>query len=126
METKENLLRNFNNAFANADIELLSSCFTDDISWNVIGELPINGKDDFLNAFTCMLDHKTEEMKIYNIIVSGQQGVVDGTMTIVDPTGKRKTYEYCDLYRFSDAEENKIQDIKSFVLEPKKEMQHIL
>ncbi|MEL7833170.1 nuclear transport factor 2 family protein [Fodinibius sp. Rm-B-1B1-1] len=112
MSTKEQFLRDFNNAFANSDIDYISKFVADDIQWIIKGDDAIIGKSNFTTALKEMKADEPFELSIDNIIIHKNKGIVEGSMS--SPDGK--TYAFCDSYVFSDTDVPMINKMTSYVI----------
>lgn len=112
MSTKEQFLRDLNNAFANNDIDYISKFVADDIQWTIKGENTIMGKDNFTNALEEMKSDEPYKLSIDDIIIHKNKGIVEGSMS--SPDGK--TYAFCDIYVFVDTDVPMINKMTSYVI----------
>lgn len=58
------------------------------------------------------------KFEIDTIVTGGLDAAVKGTMTM-PKAGSGKTYAFCDFYRLNNAEESKVREMTSFVIEIK-------
>lgn len=111
---KKELLKEFNIAFAKNDIDLIVEDVTDDVTWNIIGDKRIQGKDDFTVALRQMNHGKAVELHISNIITHGKTASTNGILKF----SHKKSSAFCDVYVFSSAgKDAKIKEITSYVIE---------
>lgn len=99
--------------FASYKLEELEQYFADDIVWNLVGDEPITGKDNFIKALEEMQDNKAVELDIQNVMSHGKVASMYGEMTLSD--GSR--FKFSDFYTFKSAGSNTIQSITSFVIQ---------
>jgi len=116
MSTIEEFLQKFNQAFVQNDINFIIDSTTDDIIWTMIGDKTIRGKEDLAVSMNEMKDASGLEIKIDSTIINGNQAAVDGSMNMEDKDGNRKTYSFCDLYKFRDDGELKIRELRSYII----------
>lgn len=114
MTEKGKFLQKINEAFAKSDTAFIVDNVTNDITWNVMGDQSISGKEDFEKALQQMEQDEPMELTIKNIITHGKSAAVDGVMTI---PGGDKQYAFCDVYTFSGFKEPKIKEMTSYVVE---------
>ncbi len=110
---KMEFLKEFNSAFAKADIKYLSECVTNDITWDNIGEKKTVGKENFLEELEKMKAYSATELVIEKIITHGKEGAASGVMTMQN----KKRYAFSDIYEFNSAAGKKIKSITSYVIE---------
>ena len=110
---KKAFLRDFNMAFARADIPALLAAVTDDFRWEMVGDKVISGKEAFANALESMKQHTARELVLDAIITHGREAAVAGTMVMAD--GKR--FRFADIYTFRGAKGDKIAALTSYVVE---------
>lgn len=116
MTKKAKFLKKFNEAFAKSDTEYIVDHVTDDISWTIVGDSTVEGKDAFIQALKTMESEEPFELEIKNIITHGDSAAVNGTMKSQDGS----SYAFCDIYKFSRYKNPKISAITSYVIELKK------
>ena len=112
MKTKKAFLEQLNEAFAQNDVDFLAEHITDDISWTMVGDFTIKGKEAFINTLEEMKSNTPFELAINNIIIDDHSAGVEGTMTSPEGT----TYAFCDIYTLSGSQHLKIQTLKSYVI----------
>ena len=110
---KKAFLRDFNVAFAQADIPILLAAVTDDFRWEMVGDKVISGKEAFATALEEMKQYTASELTIDTIITHGREAAVSGTMTMED--GKR--FSFADIYTFRGAKGDRIAALTSYVVE---------
>ncbi|HSP40345.1 MAG TPA: nuclear transport factor 2 family protein [Gillisia sp.] len=116
MTTKEDFLRKFNNAFIEHDINYIIDSTTNDILWTMVGDKTIRGKEDLAVAMNEMKDTSGLEISVDTMIIDGDKAAVDGNMSFEDKQGNRKTYGFCDLYKFRNDGELKISEMRSYIV----------
>lgn len=116
MTKTEEFLQKFNQAFVQNDINFIIDSTTDDIIWTMIGDKTIRGRENLAVAMNDMKNSSGLEIKINSTIIDGDQAAVDGSMSMEDKDGNRKTYGFCDLYRFRDDGDLKISELRSYIV----------
>ncbi len=119
MTERENFLRQFNDAFVKNDINFILDSVTDSVSWNMIGDSHIKGKEAVAKAMNKMEGPSELVLKINSIITRDSSAAVDGIMEMKDKEGNIKKYGFCDVYQFSDHKEFKISEMRSYIVEIK-------
>ncbi|PHN04899.1 DNA-binding protein [Flavilitoribacter nigricans DSM 23189 = NBRC 102662] len=112
---KMQFLKDFNIAFARADIDALSAAVTEDIRWNMVGDQLIEGKAGFTAALREMSGEKPKAMSISKVVTHGKAGAVNGQLIMQN--GKK--YAFCDVYEFKSVKGDRIASIDSYVIELK-------
>lgn len=111
---KKALLRDFNVAFAENEVEFILENVSDDVEWTIVGDREILGRDDFATAVEGMTDPDVAALTIDHVITHGATASVDGTLGLDDGS----VYAFCDVYDFSShAKDAKIQTMTSYVIE---------
>lgn len=113
---KKLFLKECNVAFAEGDISFIIDNVSDDITWNIVGDKFIQGKNDFAEALKDMKNKAVVELTIHNIITHGKEGAVNGTLILEN----EEQYAYCDVYQFSGAKGANLKSIQSYVIEIKR------
>lgn len=110
---KMEFLKNFNIAFAKANIDYLTESVTDNIVWDIIGNSTIEGKEKFTEKLEKMKSNKASELILHQILSHGKEGAANGIIKMQD--GKK--YAFSDFYEFNTAKGSKIKSITSYVIE---------
>ncbi len=116
MTSKEEFLRKFNEAFIQNDVNYIIDCTTDDVLWIMVGDRTIRGKEELAVSMNEKKDASGLEIKIGAMIIDGDQAAIDGSMSFEDKDGNRKTYNFCDLYKFRNDGELKISELRSYII----------
>lgn len=116
MSTIEEFLKKFNDAFVQNDINYIIDSTTSDIVWTMVGDKTIRGKEDLAVSMNEMKDTSGLEINVNAMIIDGDQAAVDGTMSFEDKAGNRKTFGFCDLYKFRNEGELKISELRSYII----------
>lgn len=113
MSTKnKDVVARVNAAFAANDTEGFLSCCADDVSWTMVGDETVKGKDDIRKWMTSM-EAAPPHFTVDYVIAEGDMAAAHGDMTMKGTDGKAESYSYCDLYRFSG---DKIAELRAFVI----------
>ena len=110
---KNRFLKQFNTAFAQGDVALLTTSVSEDIIWNIIGLKSISGKTQFVAELGKIDFTENATVLIKRIITHGKEGAVSGE--IVTTNGKQ--FAFCDFYEFSSAKGTLITVIESYNVE---------
>jgi hypothetical protein len=109
---KLKLIRDLTILFASYEVERVKDYFAEDIKWCLVGDVPIKGKDRFIEALYEMSENKAVMLTIHQILNHGKSGAVHGEMRMRDG----KTYGFADFYEFASAGSEKIKAIVSYVI----------
>ncbi|GAA4323322.1 hypothetical protein GCM10023115_51940 [Pontixanthobacter gangjinensis] len=120
MKERDKLIKKLNEAFANCDVEFLAKSVTDDIVWKIIGEKDISGKKEFEKSLDRMKHGGPTEIKVKDIINAGEKSVVEGIVEFYVEPGKKKKYAFCDVYIFSEKDDSKFRELRTYVTQLKK------
>ncbi|MEX0723566.1 MAG: nuclear transport factor 2 family protein [Gracilimonas sp.] len=114
MKTKnQQLLEQFNKAFARSDTDFILQHVSDTIKWTAVGDFSVEGKEDFRKALESMTGEEPYELDIHKIITHGKEAAVNGVIKSKDG----KQYAFCDVYTFSGFKDVKIIEMTSYVME---------
>ena len=116
MNTKEEFLKKFNDAFVQNDINFIVDSTTNDILWTMVGDKTIKGKEDLAIAMNEMKGTSGLKINVDTMIIDGNQAAVDGTMSFEDKDGNRKNYGFCDCYKFREDGDLKISELRSYII----------
>lgn len=117
MTAKEDFLRKFNRAFVENDINFILDSVTDSISWKMMGERSIKGKEAVVEFLNQIEAPAALNLNLQSIIIDGNAAAVDGTMKITDKEGKVRNYGFCDMYELEESENIRIKSLRSYVVE---------
>lgn len=112
------LLSALNYALAGGDFDYILEHVADEIRWEIVGVMVIEGKAALAQAFDSLSMSETRGMELHSIFASSDEGVVHGTMRIRVATGDEHTYAFCDVYRFTRSEEPLLLNLTSYIVMP--------
>lgn len=110
---KNIFLRDFTIAFAKGNIKSVLGQVTGDVRWTVIGDWSIQGKEELVGALEPFMNDKPVELTILHVVTHGKAGAVNGTVKL--KSGKVRAF--CDVYEFSSARGDRVQEITSYVID---------
>lgn len=119
MKDREKLLKKLNDAFASCDTDFLNNSVTDNIIWDIVGEKKISGRKDFEKSLDRMSHGGPTKIIVNEIFSSGNRSVVEGIVEFFVEPGKKKKYAFCDVYIFSDKDESKFTELRTYVAQLK-------
>ena len=117
MKDRETFLNKFNRAFVENDLNFIFDSVTDDVYWEMIGDPVIRGKEALIEEMNKVKQPAEMTVDINSMILDKDKASVYGSMMMKDGEGVEKRFEFCDLYSFSSSEENKIKDLRAFIIE---------
>ena len=115
MKEREELLKRLNQAFADCDTEFLAESVTDDVVWNIIGEKIITGKKDFEKSLDRMRLGGPVKIIVGELILAEEKCVVEGIVEFYVEPGKKIKYAFCDVYIFSNNQDQKFKELRTYV-----------
>ncbi|WP_276483009.1 nuclear transport factor 2 family protein [Paraflavitalea pollutisoli] len=117
MDNKQ-ILNGFLGAFDRNDTEAILSYVTDDMHWDMIGDMTIDGKDALRKFFTDNADMKLVRSTRTHFILQGEEAAITGEVLCRnDKTGKEYHMDYCDVYQM---ENGKIKKMVTYNIDKKK------
>ena len=111
--------KKINEAFANSNTDFIVANVTDDITWTVIGEFTVKGKEEFAAMLKKMEGAQSSDLQFDSIITQGSRAAVSGSLKMRDDSGGEKIYAFCDIYKLDKEEYGKIKEMTSYVAEVK-------
>ncbi|MDQ3255902.1 MAG: nuclear transport factor 2 family protein [Acidobacteriota bacterium] len=114
-EKNKEIVEKVNAALAEGSNESFLSFCAEDVSWTMVGDKTVKGKDAIRQWMASMASESSELPKftIDHVIAEGDFVTAHGDMTMKDKDGKTAPYSFCDIYRFRDG---KIIDLRAFVI----------
>lgn len=109
---KSELIKNLTIFFASYNLSQLVHYFEDNIKWTLVGDAPIVGKDQFINALQKMEQNKAIELTIHGIVTHGKEAAIHGEMLMQDGNH----FGFSDFYVFTSVKANKVKSIMSYVI----------
>lgn len=116
METKE-IIQKVTAAFDASDTEAILGYMADDVSWEMMGDQTISGKDDMRKFLAGMSDMKMVSSTKKHIIVDGDAAAVHGDVQYKGKDGQLMDMYYCDVY---ELENGKVEKMTSYIVDKKK------
>jgi len=111
---RQEVIKAFNQAFADAETEKILDFVTQDFEWIMVGEETYKGKDQVTDALQQMEQNPPAAMHLEAIITHGNMASAHGTIT--DNDGKQ--YSFCDIYEFDGFKPDaKLARLQAFVIQ---------
>ena len=112
---KKKFLRDLNVASVKGDLKFFQAILPDELTWEIVGQANIAGKDNVLKALTRHKLWKSKELVIDAVITHGREASVSGQFVTKDSS----RYSYCDVFKFKSAGSSAIHSIKTFIVKHK-------
>lgn len=115
MENNHKTVLTVNDLFAKHDVEGLLEHFTEDIRWEMVGDMTSEGKDGFRQV---MGNQPVESARteIYGHVAEGNRVWIEGLTECRLKDGNVFNARFVDIYSFRDG---KVNEIKSYIVEQK-------
>jgi uncharacterized protein (TIGR02246 family) len=106
------IVEKVNAAFAQNNPEgFLSQC-ADDVTFTMVGDKTVKGKDA-VRKWMASMGGEAPKFTVQQVIAEGDLATSYGDMTMKEKDGTTASYAYCDIYRFRG---DKIAELKAFVM----------
>lgn len=110
---REAWLRDFNVDFINGDVEATLGYVTEDVTWNLVGEATIEGREGMRSWLEAMAGKKARRVVLENIITHGDTAAINGRYEMESGS----EFAFCDIYEFTGAAADKpIVNYSSYVI----------
>lgn len=113
MENNKAVLLKANEHIVNGEHEAFLSHCTEDVAWDFVGDIVLNGKQAVRNYIDAVYI-KPPDFTVLDLLSEGDRVVAIGVISIEDEHGKSVTSDYCDIWTFRDG---KMAALKAFVSE---------
>jgi len=110
---KIELIKSLTIYFASYNLDQVKNYLDDNMTWTLVGEIPINGKKQFIKALEKMSHNKASELTIHSIITHGKEAAIHGEMLMEDGNN----FGFSDFYEFTSVKANKVKSIVSYVIQ---------
>jgi len=105
-------LIDYHRAIAEGNAEFLADYLADDINWEIVGELKITGKDEFLKVIQTLPTWEMGELRIETVVTHGNEAALAGIAVTEDGT----EVQFCDVYKFKGAKGFELKSVKTFII----------
>lgn len=106
-------LRDFNIAFINGEVDATLEFVTEDVTWNLVGEAKIEGREGMRAWLESMAGKSARRVVLENIITHGDTAAINGMYEMESGS----TFAFCDIYEFTGAAADKpIRNYTSYVI----------
>jgi len=115
----QEIIQSLITAFEKSDTELILSHFTDDITWVMVGDRTLAGKETIREFFTTNPDMEMISSTVDHMVIDDKVGVVNGEVQCKNKAeGITHDMYYCDFYEF---EKDKVKTMTSYMINKKKD-----
>ena len=113
MANPKDIVQRINEAFAENNLEKVLSFCTDDLTWTMVGDTTVRGKDS-IRKWMASMDPQPPKLSIRRTVAEGDVVVAQGDMTMAETkNGPSIPYTFCDIYRFQG---DKVSELTAFVI----------
>ena len=109
---RKEIVHQINEAFAENNLERVLSFCTDDLTWTMVGDTTVRGKDA-IRKWIASMDPQPPQLTIQQTVAEGDFVVTRGDMRMQQKNGPWVPYTFCDIYRF---EGDKVAELTAFVI----------
>jgi ketosteroid isomerase-like protein len=102
-------------AFDDGDTDVFLSFCSDNITWNIIGDMQLKGKNAIKNFMSSMPEEQPQ-FTVKEIVAEDNSSVCYGDMKMKNKEGNLEDYSFCDVYHFSNG---KIAELLTFIVKHK-------
>ena len=116
MQTEnKTIVEKVNAAFDDGNTDAFLSFCTDNITWNIIGDMQLRGKNAIKN-FMNTTPAEQPQFTVKEIVAEDNSAVCYGNMKMKNKEGNWEDYSFCDVYHFSNG---KIAELLTFMVKHK-------
>jgi uncharacterized protein len=111
--SRKETVQRINEAFAENNLERVLSFCTDDLTWTMVGDTTVKGKDA-IRKWMASMDPQPPKFSIQQTVAEGDVVVTRGDMLMAEKkNGPSIPYTFCDIYRFAG---DKVAELTAFVI----------
>ena len=112
-ENRKRIIHGINEGFAENNLEKVLAFCTDDISWTMVGDTTVKGKDA-IRKWMASMNPEPPQLTIQQTVGEGDFVIARGDMVMREKkSGSAIPYTFCDIYRF---EGDKVAELTAFVI----------
>ena len=110
---RKEIVQRINQGFAENNLEKVLSLCKDDLTWTMVGDTTVKGKDA-IRKWMASMDPQPPQFTIQQTVAEGDLVVTRGDMLMQQQkNGPSIPYTFCDIYRF---EGDKVAELTAFVI----------
>ena len=110
---RKEIVQQINQGFGENNLEKVLSFCTDDLTWTMVGDTTVKGKDA-IRKWMASMDPQPPQFTIQQTVAEGDLVVTRGDMLMQQKkNGPSIPYTFCDIYRFQG---DKVAELTAFVI----------
>ena len=110
---RKQIVQQINESFAENNLEKVLSFCTDDLTWTMVGDTAVRGKDS-IRKWMASMDPQPPTFTIHQTVAEGDAVITRGDMLMQEKkNGPAIPYTFCDVYRFAG---DKVAELITFVI----------
>jgi uncharacterized protein len=110
---RKEIVERINEAFAQNNLEKVLSFCTDDLTWTMVGDTTVRGKDS-IRKWMASMNPQPPRFSIQHTVAENDFVITRGDMTMQEKkNGPWIPYTFCDIYRFVG---DKVGELTAFVI----------
>ena len=110
---RKDVVQRINEGFLENDLEKVLSFCTDDLTWTMVGDTTVRGKDA-IRKWMASMDPQPPQFAIQQTVAEGDFVITRGDMVMRETkNGPSIPYTFCDIYRFAG---DKVAELTAFVI----------
>ena len=110
---RKEIVERINEAFAENNLEKVLSFCTDDLTWTMVGDTTVRGKDP-IRKWMASMNPQPPQLTFQPTVAEGDFVIARGDMTMQEKkNGPSIPYTFCDIYRFAG---DKVAELTAFVI----------
>jgi ketosteroid isomerase-like protein len=110
---RKEIVQRINEAFAENNLEKVLSFCTDDLTWTMVGDTTVRGKDP-IRKWMAAMNPQAPQFTIQHTVAEGDFVITRGDMTMEEKKGGPSIpYTFCDIYRFAG---DRVAELTAFVI----------
>jgi uncharacterized protein len=110
---RKEIVRRINEAFAENNLEKVLSFCTDDLTWTMVGDTTVRGKDA-IRKWMASMNPQPPQLSIQHTVAEDDFVIARGDMLMQErKNGPSIPYTFCDIYRFTG---DKVAELTAFVI----------
>jgi ketosteroid isomerase-like protein len=110
-QSKKDIVKKINDSFASGSSDGFLEFCTDDITWNMVGEPEVKGKQAVREFMASNGGMEPPKFTVDKIVAEGDSAVCWGDMTMGNDA-----FSYCDVYTFDG---DMVRELRAFVVKHK-------
>jgi ketosteroid isomerase-like protein len=110
---RKETVQRINEGFAENDLEKVLSFCTEGITWTMVGDTTVKGKDP-IRKWMASMNPQPPRLNIRQTVAEGDVVIARGDMVMQQRrNGPEIPYSFCDIYRFDG---DKVAELTAFVI----------